>query len=50
MKTNRETEKDFDTVQTFRDIKTKISKEIKGMSLEQLKAYFEKTKLAPVAK
>ena len=42
--------KDFDTVKTFRDIKTKISKEIKGMTFEQLKAYFEKTKLKPTTK
>ncbi len=45
MKTKNKIEKDFDTVKTFRDIKTKISKEIKGMNFEQLKAYFEKTKL-----
>ncbi len=42
--------KDFDTVKTFRDIKTKISQEIKGMTFEQLKAYFEKTKLKPTTK
>jgi hypothetical protein len=42
MKTKNKIEKDFDTVKTFRDIKTKISKEIKGMNFEQLKAYFEK--------
>jgi len=34
MKTKNKTEKDFDTVKT--------SKEIKGMTFEQLKAYFEK--------
>ncbi len=45
MKTKNKTEKDFDTVKTFRAIKNKISKEIKEMTFEQLKAYFEKTKL-----
>lgn len=50
MKTKNKIEKDFDTVKTFRDIKTKISQEIKGMTFEQLKAYFEKTKLKPTAK
>ncbi len=45
MKTKNKTEKDFDTVKTFRAIKNKISKEIKGMTFGQLKAYFEKTKL-----
>ena len=50
MKTKNKIEKDFDTVKTFRDIKTKISQEIKGMTFEQLKAYFEKTKLKPTTK
>ena len=45
MKTNLKTEKDFDVVKTFREIKDKISKEIKDMSYEQLMEYFEKTKL-----
>jgi len=44
MKTKTE-KKDFDTVKTFRAIKEKISKEIYGLSYEQLMAYFEKTKL-----
>jgi hypothetical protein len=39
--------KAFDTVKTFREIKSEISKEIKGMSYEQLMVYFEKTKLNP---
>jgi hypothetical protein len=39
------TEKDFDTVKVFREIKGKISKEIKGMTFEQLNAYLEKNKL-----
>lgn len=45
MKTNLKTEKDFDAVKTFREIKDKISKEIKDMTYEQLMEYFEKTKL-----
>jgi hypothetical protein len=38
-------EKEFDTVKVFRVIKDKISKEIKGMTFEQLNAYLEKNKL-----
>jgi hypothetical protein len=34
MKARRGTEKDFDTVKTFRGIKDSISKEIKGMTYE----------------
>ena len=45
MKAKIKTEKDFDTVKTFRKIKDKISKEIKGLTYEQLSEYFEKTKL-----
>lgn len=45
MKTKIKVEKDFDTVKTFREIKEKISKEIKNLSYEQLMEYFEKTKL-----
>ena len=45
MKTTDKTNKDFDTVKTFRDIKDKISKDIKGMNFEQLTAYLNKTKL-----
>lgn len=47
MKTKIKTEKEFDTVKTFRAIKAKISKEIKGMTFEQLQAYLDKTKLKP---
>jgi hypothetical protein len=47
MKTKNKTEKKFDTVKTFREIKDKISIEIKGMTFEELTAYFEKTKLKP---
>jgi hypothetical protein len=39
--------KEFDTVKTFREIKDKISKDIQGMTFEQLKEYFDKTKLKP---
>jgi len=45
MKTRPKAEKDFDTVKTFRGIKDTISKEIKGMTYEQLMEYLEKTKL-----
>ena len=31
--------KDFDTVKTFREIKENISKEIQGISFEELKKY-----------
>lgn len=37
--------KEFDTVKTFRSIKDKISKEIKGMTFEELNAYIESRKL-----
>lgn len=47
MKTKIKTEKEFDTVKTFREIKDKISKDIKGMTFEQLQAYLDKTKLKP---
>ena len=36
--------KDFDTVKTFRQIKDQISKEIQGMTFEQLKEYLEKAR------
>jgi hypothetical protein len=45
MKNKEKTKKDFDAVKVFRDIKDKISTEIKGMNYEQLMDYFEKTKL-----
>jgi predicted membrane-bound dolichyl-phosphate-mannose-protein mannosyltransferase len=38
-------EKEFDTVKTFRTIKEQISKEIWGLSHEELMAYFERKKL-----
>lgn len=47
MKTKNKIVKEFDTVKTFREIKNKISKDIKGMTYEQFQAYLEKTKLKP---
>jgi hypothetical protein len=47
METKIKIAKDFDTVKTFREIKDKISRDIKGMSFEQLQAYLDKTKLKP---
>jgi hypothetical protein len=38
-------EKEFDTVKTFRAIKEKISIDIAGMNLEQIKAYLLKKKV-----
>jgi len=40
------TEKQFDSVKTFRAIKEKIAKETESMNLKQLKAYLSKRKLA----
>jgi hypothetical protein len=45
MKTTDKKIKEFDTVKTFREIKNKISKDIQGMTFEQLKEYLDKTKL-----
>ena len=39
--------KEFDTVKTFREIKDNISKDIQGMTFEQLQAYLNKTRLHP---
>ncbi len=47
MKTKNKIVKEFDTVKTFREIKNKISSDIKGMTFEQLEAYLDKTKLKP---
>ena len=46
METKNKIVGDFDTVKTFRAIKDKISKDIKGMTFEQLVAYLELTKLS----
>jgi hypothetical protein len=45
MKTIDKKKKEFDTVKIFREIKDNISKDIQGMSFEQLKAYLDRTKL-----
>ena len=45
MKTKEAKIKEFDTVKTFRRIKTRISKEIKDMTLEQLQKYLEDHRL-----
>ena len=37
-------EKEFDAVKTFREIKESISKDIWGLSYEELMKYFEKSK------
>ncbi len=47
MKTIDKKEKAFDTVKFFREIKENISKDIQGMTFEQLQAYLDKTKLQP---
>lgn len=47
METKNKIEKEFDTVKTFREIKTKISNDIKGMTFDQLQAYLDKTRLNP---
>jgi len=47
MKTKNKILKEFDTVKTFREIKQKISNDIKGMTFEQLQVYLDKTKLKP---
>ena len=39
--------KEFDTVKTFREIKDKISNDIKGMTFEQLQKYLDNTQLKP---
>lgn len=47
METKTKIVKEFDTVKIFREIKDKISKDIKGMTFEQLQEYLDKTKLKP---
>lgn len=44
MKMKDKKAKAFDTVKTFREIKEKISREIRGMTFEQFKAYLAKAK------
>jgi hypothetical protein len=38
---NKELEKEFDTVKTFREIKEKISLEMSKMSFDQIKEYLK---------
>ena len=46
MKTKKQiSEKEFDTVKTFRAIKEKISKDIAGMTLPQIQEYLKMQKL-----
>ncbi len=43
MKTKKENSgKEFDTVRTFRKIKEQISKDLKGISFEEIKAYLKR--------
>ncbi len=49
MKTKDKKVKDFDTVKTFREIKEKISKDIQGMTFEQLKTYLAERQMKPLA-
>jgi hypothetical protein len=43
MKTKEENKKkEFDTVKTFRKIKGKISKNLKGMSFDEIKEYLKR--------
>ena len=51
MKTKqKDIQKEFDTVKTFRKIKEKISKDLQGKSLEQIKEYLKKNSLKLRAK
>ena len=48
MKTKQQIkEKEFDTVNTFRAIKEKISKDISNMTLAQIQEYLRQQKLKP---
>lgn len=40
MKIKNKPKKEFDAIKMTREIKAKISREIQGMSIEELKAYF----------
>jgi len=50
MKTKEKEKKEFDTVKTFRDIKDKISEEIKEMTFEQFSEYLQKNKIRSAGK
>ena len=45
MKTTIKTEKSFDTVKVFREIKEKIAKETEKMNFAEFKDYLNKNKL-----
>lgn len=45
MKIKEKTKKNFDTVKMMREIRDKIDNETKGMSFEELKKYFENSRL-----
>lgn len=45
MRNKTKAEKEFDTVKVFREIKDRISKEIKGMTFEQLNEYLDNKKM-----
>lgn len=45
IKTETKKEKNFDTVETFRAIKEKISKEIANMDSKQIKSYLKDKKV-----
>jgi hypothetical protein len=45
MTKKKEKEKEFDTVKVFREIKESISKDIWGLSYEELMKYLENSKL-----
>ncbi len=49
MKTKDKKVKEFDTVETFREIKEKISKDIYGMTFNQFKTYMAERKQKPQA-
>ncbi len=44
---SKTTEKDFDAVKTFRAIKDKMSKDMWGMTYEQIKEYLRTRPAAP---
>jgi hypothetical protein len=44
---SKTTEKDFDTVKTFRVLKEKMSRDMWGMSYEQIKEYLRDKKTTP---
>ena len=46
-KDKKVSDKEFDTVKVFREIKDKISFDIKGMNFDQLTAYLANNKLTP---